>query len=196
VALSEETQWRRVRAAIELAKGTPSPRGGNAGRDGLLDALRDLQSFDDAKKEYLLIEMSRHFALAAIERPTLAECRAAMAAPPDVPRAIRGWFKWPASEKTIDDVTAFLHEVLVAAGEEPSVCLVETRRETTYVPGTPDEAPHDREDIVIEGTRRDSTRRVRVVMSAGESPTMIEVDAPTAERDETFRRFLQMFASG
>jgi hypothetical protein len=109
MASDDTSEWSRAHAVKALAKTRPDP-------DALLSALRDLQSISEDKKHRTLDELSKIFALDSIERPTLAECRAAIGST-DAPHPIRNWFKEPATEKTIEALVAFMIDALGCSDE-------------------------------------------------------------------------------
>lgn len=104
--MSEDNDWRYVWEVAELAASHP---------DQVLDALAQLQTLAEHQKHHALDRIGHCFARAGIEKPSLAECRAAIAAPDLAPRARRVWAATPATSELDEPVVAFLLEAFGCA---------------------------------------------------------------------------------
>ncbi|MBA3459855.1 MAG: hypothetical protein H0T46_07830 [Deltaproteobacteria bacterium] len=100
--------WEWVWGAERIAASHP---------ERLLTYLTALRSIADERKKPLLDRVGVILAVALVEQPTLAECRAAIDEPDEAPRTRTLWCRSPAPPDFDTALLAFVHDALGCAHE-------------------------------------------------------------------------------
>lgn len=106
-------EWERAHAVARLAET-------GAERKALLAGLREIRSLDAGKKHRTLDRIAKAFALSAIERPSLAECREAIGDEDAVPRGSLEILRKPASDETVAALVDFMVDAFGCSDEPRS----------------------------------------------------------------------------